>query len=76
MGQFAPRQFNDILERMINRVVARTDLNDINDGSSVKQVLAAASREDDDQYYQMVNLLDLSTWTSGRRSSIPRWSPG
>jgi len=59
MGQFAPRQFDDILERMINRVVARSDLNDINDGSSVKQVLAAAAREDDDQYYQMINLLDL-----------------
>jgi uncharacterized phage protein gp47/JayE len=59
MGQFVPRQFDDILERMINRVVARTDLNDINDGSSLKQVLAAAAREDDDQYYQMINLLDL-----------------
>jgi uncharacterized phage protein gp47/JayE len=44
---------------MINRVLARTDLTDINDGSSLKQVLAAAAREDDDQYAQMVNLRNL-----------------
>lgn len=59
MGQFVPKTFETILERMINRVVARTDLTDINDGSSLKQVLAAAAREDDDAYFQMINLLDL-----------------
>ena len=58
MGQFTPKTFETILTRMTNRVVARTDLTDINDGSSLKQVLAAAAREDDDQYYQMINLLD------------------
>lgn len=59
MGQFVPKVFDSILTRMINRVVARTSLTDINDGSSLKQVLAAAAREDDDQFFQMVNLLDL-----------------
>jgi len=59
MGQFEPKSFEEILERMINRVVARTDLTDINDGSSLKQVLAAAAREDDDAFFQMINLLDL-----------------
>lgn len=59
MGQFQVRVFDAILERMINRVVARTDLTDINDGSDLKQVLAAAAREDDDQYVQMLRLLDL-----------------
>jgi len=59
MGQFQPKTFEEILTRMVNRVVARTDLTDLNDGSSVKQVLAAAAREDDDQYFQMINLQDL-----------------
>ena len=59
MGQFIPKTFQTILERMINRVVARSDLTDINDGSSLKQVLAAAAREDDDCHFQMINLLDL-----------------
>ena len=56
---FTPRSFPDILTRMINRVVARTSLTDINDGSSLKQVLAAAAREDDEQWFQMTKLLDL-----------------
>jgi uncharacterized phage protein gp47/JayE len=59
MGQFSPRAREFILERMINRTVARTDLTDLNDGSSIKQVLAAAAREDDDAHYQMINMLDL-----------------
>jgi uncharacterized phage protein gp47/JayE len=59
MGQFQPRTREQILERMISRVVARSDLTDLNDGSDVKQVLAAAAREDDDTYFQMLQLLDL-----------------
>lgn len=59
MGQFIPKTRDQILARMINRVVARSGLSDLNDGSSIKQVLAAAAREDDDQYFQMINLLDL-----------------
>ena len=59
MGQLVIKTQEQILERMVNRVVARTDLNDLADGSDVKQVLAAAAREDDDAYFQMLNLLDL-----------------
>jgi uncharacterized phage protein gp47/JayE len=56
MGQFRVLTQSQILNRMINRVVARTFLKDLTDTSSVKQVLAAAAREDDDQYYQMSQL--------------------
>ena len=59
MGQFSVRTYEEILERAINRVVARTSLNDINDGSSLKQFLAAWAREADEIYFQAVNLLDL-----------------
>lgn len=59
MGQFQTKTREQILERMVNRVVARSDLTDLNDGSDVKQVLAAAAREDDDIYFQMLQLLDL-----------------
>lgn len=59
MGQFQVKTYEDILAGQIAKVVARTDLTDINDGSSLKQVLAASSRADDEQYYQMQNLLDL-----------------
>jgi uncharacterized phage protein gp47/JayE len=59
MGQFNPKTFEFILARMINRVVARTDLTDINDGSQLKQILAAAAREDDECHFQMINLQKL-----------------
>jgi len=59
MGQFKPKTRDQILTRMINRVVARSSLNDLNNLSDLKQVLAAAAREDDDTYVQMINLLDL-----------------
>jgi uncharacterized phage protein gp47/JayE len=56
---FVPKTQEQILERMINRVVAKSDLNDVADGSDLKQVLAAAAREDDDAYFQMIKLLEL-----------------
>jgi len=60
MGQLALKQYKEILERMQNRVVARTDLTDLTETSSVKQVLAAAAREADDINYQVRNALDLT----------------
>jgi uncharacterized phage protein gp47/JayE len=59
MGQFTVRTYEEILERAINRVVARTTLTDINDGSSLKQLLAAWAREADELYFQAANFLDL-----------------
>lgn len=59
MGQFQVNTYSTILNRMINRVVARTDLSDLTDTSSIKQVLAAAAREDDDQFYQMNKLRQI-----------------
>ena len=59
MGQLQIKRYKTIVERMRNRVVARTALNDLTDTGSVNQVLSAAAREDDDQYFQMGKLLDL-----------------
>jgi len=56
---FAPRRFEQILADKILRLVGRTALSDITDSSSVKQMLAASSREDDEIYFQMNNILDL-----------------
>lgn len=44
---------------MVNRVVARTQLTDLNDSSALKQILAATARELDDIYFQMTRLTDL-----------------
>jgi uncharacterized phage protein gp47/JayE len=48
-----------ILARMINRMVARTDLSDITDASTYKHELAAIARDIDEVYFQFTRLLDL-----------------
>lgn len=59
MPTFQPKRHEQILQRMVARVVARTELSDLTDSSVFKHILAAAAREDDDQYYQMTLLLKL-----------------
>lgn len=59
MPQFQPRRQEQILTDMIARVVTRTELSDVADSASVKQMLSAASREDDEIYFQMENILTL-----------------
>jgi uncharacterized phage protein gp47/JayE len=44
---------------MIARTVTRSNLKDVSDTSSIKQMLAAAAREDDEAYFQMENILTL-----------------
>jgi uncharacterized phage protein gp47/JayE len=59
MGQLTIKTNKEILTRMRNRCVARTDLTDLTRTSSYNQVLAAAAREDDEQWFQMGKLQDL-----------------
>lgn len=59
MPKLQLRRFEEILQRMINRVVARTDLSDLTDSSAVKHVLAAVAREMDDTHFQITRLTDL-----------------
>lgn len=59
MPKFTPKRFEQILTAMLAKVVSRTNLSDITDASGVKHVLAAAARQDDEQYFQMTLLLDL-----------------
>lgn len=55
---FQPRTFEDILNDMIAYVEANTDLTDFSPGSSIRTILEAAALEDDEQYFQMVQLQD------------------
>jgi uncharacterized phage protein gp47/JayE len=59
MPRIQIKRYEQIYAQMIARVVARSRLSDINDTSVWKHVLAAASRQDDEQYYQMSLLLQL-----------------
>jgi uncharacterized phage protein gp47/JayE len=59
MPRFQIKRYEQILTNMIAKIVARTDLSDISDSSVVKHILAAAARQDDEQYYQMSLLQNL-----------------
>jgi len=59
MPRFTPKRQEQIFAAMLAKVVARTALSDVSDSGQVKHVLAAAARQDDEQYYQMGLLLQL-----------------
>ena len=53
---FVPRSFVEILTDMIAYVQFRTGISDFTVGSIVRTVLEASALEDDEQYFQMVQL--------------------
>lgn len=55
---FQPRTFIQILTDMIAYVRVHTTLTDFEIGSRIRTILEAAALEDDEQYFQMVQLLD------------------
>lgn len=69
---FTPRTFEQILEDMIAYVQSRTEISDYNVGSVIRTVLEAAALEDDEQYFQMVQLLDLFSFTTASNEDLDR----
>lgn len=66
MSLFNPRTQPEIVGEMINRLIATTPLTDVNYGSVFTTMLEAAAQEDDEQYFQMLEIirsysLDTST---------------
>lgn len=57
MALFQPRIFPEIVGEMINRLISVTPLTDINFGSVFTVMLEAAAQEDDEQYFQMLELI-------------------
>lgn len=57
MTLFAPKTFNDILTGMLTRLLASTPLTDVNFGSVWSSLLEAAATEDDEQYFQMTEII-------------------
>jgi hypothetical protein len=57
---------------MIAYVQTRTAISDFNVGSVIRTVLEAAALEDDEQYFQMVQLLDLFSFMSAAGEDLDR----
>lgn len=69
---FQPRTFEQILTDMIAYVQARTALSDFQVGSVIRTILEAAALEDDEQYFQMVQLLDAFSLTTASGEDLDR----
>ena len=55
---FQARNYEQILTDSINHVRANSTLTDFTTGSAIRTILEASALEDDEQYFQMVQLLD------------------
>ena len=54
---FEPRVYPEIIGEMISRLISTTPLTDINFGSVFTTMLEAAAQEDDEQYFQMLEII-------------------
>jgi uncharacterized phage protein gp47/JayE len=69
---FQPRSFVEILTDMIAFVQTRTNVSDFNVGSVIRTILEASALEDDEQYFQMVQLLDLFSINTATGEDLDR----
>lgn len=69
---FTPKTYTQILSDMITYVSAYTEVSDFSPGSVVRTILEAAALEDDEQYFQMVQLLDLFAIANSRGDNLDR----
>ena len=67
---FVPRSYEQILNDMIAHVKATTTLTDFTVGSNIRTILEAAALEDDEQYYQLVQLLDAFRIATGTGADL------
>jgi uncharacterized phage protein gp47/JayE len=67
---FTPREFNQILTEMIAYVRTNTIVSDFSVGSVARTILESAALEDDEQYFQMVQLLDAFSILTSEGSDL------
>jgi len=70
MPRFTIQRYEQILTKMVAKVVTRTALSDISDAATWKHVLSAAARSDDELYYQMSLLLKLFSIDSAKDDDL------
>jgi len=69
---FTPRTFSEILDEMIAHVQRFTTISDFTPGSVIRTMLEACALEDDEQYFQMVQLLDMFSIASATGNDLDR----
>jgi len=69
---FSPRTYTEILDEMIAHVQRYTTVSDFTPGSVVRTILEASALEDDEQYFQMVQLLDIFSINTATGGDLDR----
>lgn len=69
---FVPRTFEQIRDDMWNYVKIQTGLTDFEIGAVIRTTIEAAALEDDEQYFQMVQLLDAFSYQTSQGSDLDR----
>lgn len=69
---FTPRTYIEIVYDMVAYVQTRTPLTDFSPGSVIRTLIEAAALEDDEQFFQMVQLLDLFALSTATGSDLDR----
>jgi uncharacterized phage protein gp47/JayE len=69
---FVPRTFEVILSDMAAHMRANTTLTDFSVGSVIRTLLEACALEDDEQYHQMVQLLDDFSYNTATGADLDR----
>ncbi len=69
---FTPRTYEQILDDMVAYCQVHTEISDYTPGSVSRSILEAAALEDDEQYFQMVQLLDSFSIFSAKGEVLDR----
>jgi len=72
MTLFTPRSYETILNDSIAYMKALTAINDFTVGSVIRTILEAAAIEDDEQYFQMAQLLDMFSFLTSEGPDLDR----
>lgn len=69
---FVPRTLEQILSDMIDYVQANSDISDFSVGSAARTILEAAALEDDEQYFQMAQILSAFSIFTAKGEKLDR----
>lgn len=69
---FEPRTYEEILSDMIAYMQANTPISDFTVGSVIRTILEAAALEDDEQYFQMTQLIAMFSFRNASGSDLDR----
>lgn len=72
MADFVPRTFEQIIDAMVAYVQGHSEITDFSPGSATLTLLEAAAFEDEEQYFQMSQILEIMSIFNARGERLRR----